>query len=327
MKPVSPCLNSASNREMEYPHKPVMVDEVVDQLVTRPYGIYVDATAGTGGHSEAVLKRLDARGRLICVDRDSDALEITKKRLTGSGVAKVSFKNRNFSEMDEVFRESGIEKADGILFDLGMSTFQLDHSGRGFSFMRDEPLDMRMDITKGKNAGELVNNLSAGQLERILKKYGEEKKAGAISRAIVKEREKSPIESTGRLANLIRSKFPSSPKNRKKDPATRTFQALRIMVNREMQNLEGILEKTPGLIKEGGRVLFLTYHSLEDRLVKTAMVDWERSCDCPPDFPVCVCNRKALFRRLNRSGLVPGKEEIASNPRARSARLRSSERI
>lgn len=327
MKPVSPFLNSAFKKEMEYPHKPVMVNEVTGQLITSPDGIYVDATAATGGHSEAILKQLNTRGRLICMDRDSEALEIARKRLRGFEGREVSFKKANFSGMDDVFRELGIEKVDGILFDLGMSSYQLDHSGRGFSFMRDEPLDMRMDKTEGKDAGELLNNLSAVEIEKILKKYGEEKRARLISKAIVKEREKSPIRSTGRLADLIRSNFPSSPKNRKKDPATRTFQALRILVNGEMQNLENILNKAPELINRGGRVLFLTYHSLEDRLVKTAMVDWEKSCHCPPDFPVCVCNRKPLFRRLNKRGLRPGQGEIDDNPRARSARLRSAERI
>lgn len=304
-----------------------MVDEVTDQLITSPDGIYIDATTGTGGHSEAILKQLNAGGRLICMDRDPDALEITQKRLSSFKKEKISFKNSNFSEMEAVLRELEIEKVNGILFDLGMSSYQLDHSGRGFSFMRDEPLDMRMDKTGGKDAGELVNSLSAFEIEKILKKYGEEKRARRISKAIVKEREKSPIRSTGRLANLIRSNLPSSPKNRKKDPATRTFQALRILVNSEMQNLKNILEKMPELITRGGRVLFLTYHSLEDRLVKRAMVDWEKSCDCPPDFPICVCNREPLFRRLNKRGLQPGQGEITDNPRARSARLRSAERI
>lgn len=327
MKTASPFRNSVFEKEMEYPHKPVMVDEVVSQLITSPDGIYVDATAGTGGHSEAILKQLDVKGRLVCVDRDQDTLEITRGRLSGYGEERVVFKKANFSEMDELLRELGIEGADGILFDLGMSSYQLDHSGRGFSFMRDEPLDMRMDKTRGMDAGELVNNLPAGELEKILKAYGEEKRARAISKLIVKERDKSPIESTGRLANLIRSNFPSSQKSRKKDPATRTFQALRIKVNNEMQNLENILEKVPGLINSGGRALFLTYHSLEDRLVKTAMVDWEKSCECPPDFPVCACTRKSLFRRLNKRGLQPGQAEIAENPRARSARLRSAERV
>lgn len=304
-----------------------MVDEVISHLITSPDGIYVDATAGAGGHSEAILKQLNVNGRLICVDRDQDALEITRGRLRGFGEERVRFKKANFSEMDEVFRDLEIEGADGVLFDLGMSSYQLDQSGRGFSFMRDEPLDMRMDKTGEMDAGELVNNLSAGELEKILRKYGEEKRARAISKKIVKERDKSPIESTGRLANLIRSNFPSSQKNRKKDPATRTFQALRITVNSEMQNLENILEKLPGLINRGGRALFLTYHSLEDRLVKRAMVDWEKSCECPPDFPVCACSRKSFFRRLNKRGLQPGQAEIAGNPRARSARLRSAERV
>lgn len=304
-----------------------MVDEVVNDLITSPEGIYVDGTTGTGGHSEAILRRLNGTGRLVCIDRDQEALEIARKRLGSIESASVDFVKANFSEADEVLGSLKIEKADGALFDLGMSSYQLDHSGRGFSFNRDEPLDMRMDTAKGKSAEELINSLSAREIEVILKKFGEEKQARAISKTIVRERDKSRITSTGRLADMVRSNFHPAHRNMKKDPATRTFQAFRIMVNGEMQNLESILEKAPGLIKSGGRILFLTYHSLEDRLVKKAMVDWEKSCECPSGFPVCVCNRKPLFNRLNKRGLKPLQREIDINPRARSARLRSAERI
>ena len=313
---------------MEYPHKPVMVNEVVKLLITRPDGIYVDGTTGTGGHSEAILKKLDQNGRLICLDRDPDAIEITRKRLDSGG-----YKDRyiiikaNFADMDIALKETGTARVDGIILDLGMSSYQLDKSGRGFSFNRDEPLDMRMDNESGKNAMELLNELSVQEIESVLKTFGEEKLAKPISRTIVRERSRSPISSSGRFADIVRSHYPASQRNRKKDPATRAFQALRILTNNEMENLSVILEKAPALLDKGGRILFLTYHSLEDRLVKRAMADWESACTCPPDLPVCVCNKKQRFKRLIKKGLLPQQGEIAANPRARSARLRGAERI
>ena len=314
--------------EMEYPHKPVMVKEVVEFLITRPDGTYVDGTTGSGGHSEAILKKLGKNGRLICLDRDPDAIEITRKRLDAGGYkGKFNIIKENFADMDAAFDKAGVQKVDGILLDLGMSSYQLDRSGRGFSFNRDEPLDMRMDNEGGKKAMELLNELSASEIESVLKKYGEEKLARRIARTIIREREKSPISSSGRFADIVRSHFSASQRNRKKDPATRAFQALRILTNNEMENLNAILEKAPDLLNKGGRIIFLTYHSLEDRLVKRAMADWENSCTCPPDLPVCMCDKKQGFKRLNKRGFLPQQEEIAENPRARSARLRGAERI
>ncbi len=313
---------------MEYPHKPVMVMEVIKLLITRADGIYVDGTTGTGGHSEAILKRLEKNGRLICLDRDQDAIDITRRRLDAGGFKeKYNIIKANFTDMDIILKETGVNKVDGILLDLGMSSYQLDQSGRGFSFNRDEPLDMRMDMERGKNAMEILNGLSAQEIESVLKIYGEEKLAKPISRSIVRERTKSPITSSGRLADIARSHYPASRRGRKKDPATRAFQAFRILTNNEIENLGSILEKAPELLKKGGRIIFLTYHSLEDRLVKRAMSDWENVCTCPPDLPLCVCNKKQRFKRLNKKGLQPQQEEIAANPRARSARLRGAERI
>jgi 16S rRNA (cytosine1402-N4)-methyltransferase len=313
---------------MEYPHKPVMVNEVVKLLITRPDGIYVDGTTGTGGHSEAILKKLDQNGRLICLDRDPEAIEITRKRLDSRGYKdRYTIIKANFVDMDIALKETGTARVDGIILDLGMSSYQLDKSGRGFSFNRDEPLDMRMDNESGKNAMELLNELSAQEIESVLKTLGEEKLAKPISRTIVRERSRSPISSSGRFADIVRSHYPASQRNRKKDPATRAFQALRILTNNEMENLSVILEKAPELLDKGGRILFLTYHSLEDRLVKRAMADWESACTCPPDLPVCVCNKKQRFKRLIKKGLLPQQGEIAANPRARSARLRGAERI
>ncbi len=314
--------------ENEYPHKPVMVDEVIENLITKPDGLYVDGTTGSGGHSEAILKSLGQEGRLICLDRDPDAIEITRKRLDSGGFKdKYSMIKSNFADMDEALEKADVMKVDGILLDLGMSSYQLDLSGRGFSFNRDEPLDMRMDNESGKNAMEFLNELSAREIESVLKKFGEEKFARSIARSVVREREKAPISSSGKFAEIVRSHYPAKERYKKKDPATRAFQALRILTNNEMDNLGIILEKIPELLNKGGRIIFLTYHSLEDRLVKRAMVDWENSCTCPPDLPICVCNKKQRFKRLNKKGLEPTQEEIEANPRARSARLRGAERI
>ena len=314
--------------DMDYPHKPVMVNEVINLLIIKPDGIYVDGTTGTGGHSEQILKKLDENGRLICLDRDPDAIEISRKRLNDDGYKdKYKIIKVNFADMDIALKETGTDKVDGILLDLGMSSYQLDQSGRGFSFNRDEPLDMRMDNESGKNAMEFLNELSAKEIESALRAYGEEKLAKPIARSIVRERSKSPINSSAQFADIVRSHYPASQRYRKKDPATRAFQALRILTNNEMENLSVILEKAPELLNKGGRILFLTYHSLEDRLVKRAMADWENTCTCPPGLPVCVCNKKQKFKRLNKKGVLPQQEEIAANPRARSARLRVAERI
>jgi 16S rRNA (cytosine1402-N4)-methyltransferase len=313
---------------MEYPHQPVMVSEAIGSLVTLTGGIYVDATVGSGGHSETISKKLDEAGLLICLDMDQDAIEISMGRLKAPG-KRIAFKNANFSETDHVLEDLGIGKVDGILLDLGMSSYQLDNSGRGFSFNRDEPLDMRMNTKGGITARELINGLPAHEIETILRDYGEEKRARSISKSIERERGKQAIETSLQLADLIRSVIPPSRRypGGMKDPATRTFQALRIAVNKELENLKIFLDKVPDIIAGGGRLVFLTYHSLEDRLVKRAMAGWEKDCVCPPGLPECACNKTPLFRRLNKKGIKPGQAEIQANPRARSAILRAAERI
>ena len=303
-----------------------MVNEVIRLLVTTTGGIYVDATVGSGGHSEAIGKKLSGSGRLICLDMDSDAIEISMGRL-GSMGKTVSFKKANFSEMDAVLEDLGVGKVNGILLDLGMSSYQLDQSGRGFSFNRDEPLDMRMDLNGGITAEKLVNSLSANEIVKILREYGEEKRAGLISKSIDRERRTQTIKSSLQLADLIRSIIPPSRRPGMKDPATRTFQALRIAVNNELGNLKVFLDKAPNLMESGGRLVFLTYHSLEDRLVKQAMTGWEKECICPPDIPECACDKIPLFKRVYKKGIKPNKTEIRENPRARSAMLRAAERI
>ena len=312
---------------MEYPHQPVLIREVVKYLVTRRGGIYVDGTVGSGGHSVAVGKRLSGGSRLICLDRDPEALSLSGKRLAFLG-NKVCVKKANFADLDNVLKDLEIREVQGVLLDLGMSSFQIEKSGRGFSFGRNEPLDMRMDPDEAMTAGHLVNNLSSKELERILRKFGEERRAKSIARAIVTERSRKPIDTSSRLADLTKSVFPSpSRRSKAQHPATRTFQALRIAVNKELENLEVFLRKIPELMTKGGRLVVLSYHSLEDRLVKQAMFDWEKGCTCPPDFPECICGKTPLFKRLIKKGVKPSQEEIKDNPRARSARLRAAERI
>ncbi|HJX34655.1 MAG TPA: 16S rRNA (cytosine(1402)-N(4))-methyltransferase RsmH [Desulfatiglandales bacterium] len=311
---------------MEYPHRPVMVNEVIRSLVTVQGGIYVDGTVGSGGHSEMIARKISGEGRLICMDRDSEAIRLSRKRLEHLG-ERITFIKANFTELDDALRDLDIAMVTGILLDLGMSSYQLEQSGRGFSFNRDEPLDMRMDMSDAVTARELINSLPAAGIEKILRDYGEEKRAASVARLIERVRRDTPIKSSIQLANLVRSVIPPSRHPGAKDPATRTFQALRIAINREMENLKKFLDKAPSLIERGGRVVFLTYHSIEDRLVKQAMADWEKGCICPPDLPECSCNRNPLFRRIYKKGIKPAEIEIHDNPRARSAILRAAERI
>jgi 16S rRNA (cytosine1402-N4)-methyltransferase len=303
-----------------------MASEVISSLVTSRDGIYVDGTTGSGGHSEAILKELSGSGSLICLDRDPEAIEISRERLKTPG-NNITFVKANFADLDSVLKDLGIEKVNGILLDLGMSSFQLDLSGRGFSFNRNERLDMRMDLDEGLTAEEIINGYPAKDIEAILKNFGEEKRARQISRLIESERGKAPIETTLQLADLIRSITPPSRHPWTKDPATRTFQALRIAVNKEAESLERFLKIAPSLLQEGGRLVFLTYHSLEDRPVKQAMAEWERTCVCPRDIPECVCGKKPLFKKINKKMVKPQAREIEANPRARSAILRAAERI
>lgn len=311
---------------MQYHHQPVLIQEVVKYLVPDSDGTYVDGTVGLGGHSLAIGKSLAKNGRLICLDRDPDAVRLSKKRLAFLGEAVCVIK-ANFSDLDKVLEDLSLARIDGVLLDIGMSSYQLEKSGRGFSFLRDEPLDMRMDPGDTLTARNLVNNLSLKELEGILRGYGEEKRAKLIARAIVTARRKAPIEASFQLGALVESLFPPSRRFKARHPATKTFQALRIAVNRELQNLKTFLDKIPLMISRGGRLVILSYHSLEDRLVKQTMSEWEKECTCPSDIPVCVCGKVPVFRRLIKKGIKPGREEIERNPRARSAVMRVAERI
>ncbi len=311
---------------MEYPHRPVLVQEVLEDLITAPDGVYIDGTVGSGGHSEAIGRRIQGRGQLLCLDRDPEAIRISKERLSFLG-ERARFIKASYAEVDQVLRDLGWRKAHGILLDLGMSGFQLEQSGRGFSFHRDEPLDMRMDPEAGRTAEHLIHHLSEKELEEILRQYGEERRARAIARRIVQERKKKPILSSLHLARVIESVVRRPRRAGAKHPATRTFQALRIAVNKELEHLALFLDQSPSVLSGRGRLVILSYHSLEDRKVKQAMMGWEKGCQCPPTLPQCGCGKKPLFRRLHRKGVRPDPTEIEENPRARSAVLRAAERI
>jgi len=302
------------------------VQEVLEDLITDPDGTYIDGTVGSGGHSEAIGKRIGERGQLLCLDRDSEAIRISKERLSFLG-ERVRFIKGSYESADQVLRGLGWGKAHGILLDLGMSGFQLEQSGRGFSFHRDEPLDMRMDPDAGVTAEHLIQHLSEKELEEILRQYGEERRARAIARRIGQERKTKPIRSSLHLAHLIESVVQRPRRAGAKHPATRTFQALRIAVNKELEHLASFLDKSPALLAGSGRLVILSYHSLEDRMVKRAMMDWEKGCQCPPTLPQCGCGKEPLFRRLHKKGVRPDPKEIEENPRARSAVLRAAERI
>lgn len=302
---------------MEFVHKPVLFNETIDSLNINPDGIYVDGTAGGGGHSKAILERLST-GKLISIDQDPDAISTVTERLS-------SFKNSiivksNFSNMDKVIHELGIQEVDGVLLDIGVSSHQLDTPERGFSFHHDAPLDMRMSQT-GMSAYDLVNNLSWQELAKIINRYGEEKFAKKIAQAIENQRQTSPIETTEQLAEIIKSAVPAAVR-RDGHPARKTFQALRIAVNAELDNLSKGLDAAFSILKRGGRLSVITFHSLEDRMVKQRMAEWCKGCICPPDFPICVCGHTPKAELVTRKPVEASEQELESNPRSRSAKLR-----
>ncbi len=304
---------------------PVLVQEAIQYLNLKPEGMYVDGTVGSGGHSLEILSHLPEKSGLICLDRDPDAIRLSHERLSLDH--RVQLIQANFADLDRVIEELAIGKIDGILLDLGMSSYQIEKSGRGFSFNREEPLDMRMNPDHKPTGEHLINNLPARSLQTLLWEYGEEKRARTFARAIVRARDKKPIKTATELAQIIEGATPKSHQPWKRHPATKTFQALRIAVNKEMDNLETFLHKIPTLMAAGGRLVIISYHSLEDRQVKKAFVHWEKACTCPPDFPVCACDKSPTFRRLFKKGQKPEQAEIHNNPRARSAIMRVAERI
>lgn len=310
---------------MEFQHKPVMLNEVIDSLKIRPEGTYVDGTLGGAGHSSQIARRLSGEGRLFGFDQDAAAIEAAAKRLEPYK-DRVSIIRSNYSEMRERLSELGVRSADGILLDLGVSSYQLDDAQRGFSYRADAPLDMRMDQRQKLSAREVVNGYSIEELTRVIREYGEERFARNIAKHITAEREKKPIETTGELISIIKAAIPAKAREGGGHPAKRTFQAIRIEVNRELDVLSDSLDGMIDLLADGGRICVITFHSLEDRIVKEVFRRNENPCTCPPEFPVCVCGKKSKGHVITRKPIIPSVEETEENPRSKSAKLRVFER-
>ena len=310
---------------MEYSHKPVLLRECLEGLAVKPNGIYVDGTLGRAGHALEIAKRLTT-GRLIAIDRDKAALDAAPVRLQGH-LDKVVLVRGNFGGLNAILTDLGVSGVDGMLFDLGVSSPQLDDGSRGFSYLQDAPLDMRMDRSAALTARDVVNGWSQEELKRILWQYGEERYSGLIAAAIVRERGQAPVETTGRLAELIRAAMPAKARKEKQHPAKRSFQAIRIAVNDELGEVERMLACALDVLKPGGRLAVISFHSLEDRLVKTAYAQWAKGCTCPPDFPVCVCGKTPRACLVGKRPITADEEELRDNPRARSAKLRIAEKI
>ena len=310
---------------MEFSHKSVLLDECIEALAIQPNGIYLDGTLGGAGHSYEIARRLDG-GRLIGVDRDTVALEAAGKRLAEFSHL-VTTVHSNFCEIDNILDGLGIDAVDGMLFDLGVSSPQLDDGSRGFSYMADAPLDMRMNREDPLTAADVVNTYSREELKRILFTFGEERYAPQIATAIVRYREQKPIETTLELVDIIRSAMPAQALREKQHPAKRSFQAIRIAVNDELGSVDRMMQAAISRLNKGGRLAVITFHSLEDRIVKNAMQAASKGCTCPPEFPVCVCGKKPLVKLVSRKPIVSGARELEENPRARSAKLRVCEKL
>ena len=310
---------------MEFVHKSIMLEEVIESLAIKPNGIYVDGTLGGAGHSSEIVKRLGEDGRLIGIDQDGEAIEAATKRLKPYK-DKVTIVRSNYAQMKEVLRDLGIPKVDGILLDLGVSSYQLDNAERGFTYREDVPLDMRMDQRQTKTAKDIVNDYSEMELYHIIRNYGEDKFAKNIAKHIVQARQKAPIETTGQLIEVIKAAIPKKVRATGGHPAKKTFQAIRIECNRELDVLKDSIDAMIDLLNPGGRLCIITFHSLEDRIVKRAFKKNENPCTCPPNFPVCVCGNVAKGKQLTRKPIIPGEEELEYNKRAKSSKLRVFER-
>ncbi len=310
---------------MAFEHVSVLWEETVDGLDIKPDGIYIDGTLGGGGHSELVLKRLTT-GKLIGIDQDTDALNAASERLKEYGERFVPV-HSNFSNVLQVLEELGIERVDGMMMDLGVSSYQLDEAERGFSYMQDGELDMRMDRSRPFSAKEIVNTYSADELNRIIREYGEERWAKRIAEFIVKAREEGEITRTNELVDIIKAAVPKGARKDGPHPAKRTFQAIRIEVNNELGIIADTIRDISTALNPGGRISIITFHSLEDRIVKNAYRDLAQGCTCPPELPVCMCNNKPVVKIITRKPIVPSDAEIEENPRARSAKLRVAEKL
>ena len=310
---------------MEFQHRSVLLDECIDALSIRPDGIYLDGTLGGAGHSLEICRRLTT-GRLIGVDRDEVALRAAAERLKPFA-DRVTTVHSNFCEINTILDGLGLDGVDGMLFDLGVSSPQLDDASRGFSYMADAPLDMRMDRGEALTASTVVNEWPQEELRRILYEYGEERYAPQIAAAIVRRRQQRPIETTLELVDVIRSAMPPQALREKQHPAKRSFQAIRIAVNDELASVSRLMHDAIDRLNPSGRLAVITFHSLEDRIVKNAMQAAAKGCTCPPEFPVCICGKKPKVRVLTRKPIVSGAQELAENPRARSAKLRVAEKL
>ena len=307
-------------KEREFKHYSVLLNECIEGLDIDPDGIYVDGTAGGGGHSFAIASRLQG-GRLIAIDQDEAAIAAAGARLAPLG-ERATVVRSNFCEVARVCRELGIDGIDGLLLDLGVSSYQLDTPERGFSYSSDAPLDMRMDKRKALSAYEVVNEYSEEKIKKILYEYGEERYSAAIAAAIVKRREKSPIESTAELSDIIKYAIPPAAREGGHHPAKRSFQAIRIEVNSELDVIEPAIRDAVSMLRPGGRIAIITFHSLEDRIVKQTFADLAKGCVCPRELPVCVCGRKPVLKQVNKKPILPSAKELEENPRSRSAKLR-----
>lgn len=310
---------------MEFKHIPVMLHECIDALNIKEGGIYVDGTLGGAGHSFEIAKRLTS-GRLVGIDRDSEAIEAASKRLSDFGDRVITVKN-NFKNIKEILPSIDIESIDGALLDLGVSSHQLDEASRGFSYMHDAPLDMRMNQEERLSAYDVVNDYEAERLEKILFEYGEEKWAKRIVSFIMERRKNGPIKTTGELSDIVKAAIPKGARADGGHPAKRTFQAIRIEVNGELEMLAGAVNDFTDVLKPGGRLLVITFHSLEDRIVKDVFLSAQKGCICPPDFPVCVCGRKPRGKVITKKPIIASEKETELNPRSKSAKLRIFEKI
>ena len=310
---------------MEFVHKSVLLNETIDGLNIQPDGIYVDGTLGGGGHAYEVCRRLGDKGSIVGIDQDAAAIEAAGNRLKDFG-EKVTIVRSNYCDMKLRLKELGIDKVDGIVLDLGVSSYQLDTAERGFSYTKDAPLDMRMDTRQAKTAADIVNGYSEMELYRVIRDYGEDKFAKNIAKHIVAARKVKPIETTGELTEIIRASIPMKYQKKSGHPAKRTFQAIRIELNRELEVLKDSLDDMIDLLNPGGRLCIITFHSLEDRIVKSAFRKNENPCTCPSDFPVCVCGKVSKGSILTRKPILPSEEEMEENSRAKSAKLRIFER-
>ncbi len=316
---------SEMEEKREFSHRSVLLDECIEGLKINPDGIYIDGTAGGGGHSFEIASRLSG-GRLIAIDQDEAAIKAASARLLPLG-DRATVVRSNFCEIANVCRELEIDGIDGLLLDLGVSSYQLDTPERGFSYSADAPLDMRMDKRKSLSAYDVVNGYSEKKIKKILYEYGEERFSAAIASAIVRKREKKPIETTAELSDIIKYAMPPAARDGGHHPAKRSFQAIRIEVNSELDVIEPAIRDAVSMLKSGGRIAIITFHSLEDRIVKQTFSDLARGCTCPRELPICVCGRSPLLKQVNKKPILPSASELEENPRSRSAKLRVAEKL